>query len=161
MSNEYKDWIEGFLADLTDVQRKNHGLCMEYPILVPITAHDDYMYETTVLDLMPLGWRIAFGEDWARDVQEVLDKLPREERDEIFILDMKEKHGFLDVDINYYNEELDAVLDKYKELSKRTCIGCGKPATKISWSWVCPWCDDCSKQIHGKMIDIKEWFKED
>jgi rubrerythrin len=161
MSNEYRDWLADFLAELTDEQRKNYELCMEYSILIPRNAREDYNYEYTVLDLMPSGWRIAFGEDWARDVQEVLDKLSRKERDEIFIMDIKEKHGFLDVDINYYSEELEAVLDKYKELSRRTCIGCGKPATKISWGWICPFCDICSTKINAEMIDINEFFKED
>ena len=159
MSNEYKDW----LADFTVEQRKNYELCMKYPILIPFNARDDinYMYEYTELDKMPSGWRIAFGEDWARDVQEVLNnKLTEEERDEVCILDMKEKYGFLDVDINFYSAEMYALLEKYKKLSKRTCIGCGKPATKISWTWVCPWCDACSTNVRAKMIDINEWFKE-
>lgn len=160
MSNEYKDW----LADFTTEQRKNYELCMKYPILIPLRARDDvnYMYDYTSLDQMPSGWRIAFGEDWARDVQEILNnKLTEEERDEVCILDMKEKYGFLDVDINFYSAEMDAVLEKYKKLSKFTCIGCGKPATKISWTWICPWCDDCSTKVRATMIDINEFFKED
>lgn len=160
MSNEYKDW----LADFTTEQRKNYELCMKYPILIPLNARDDdnYMYDYTSLDQMPNGWRIAFGEDWARDIQEVLNKrLTESERDQVYIMDMKEKHGFLDVDINFYSAEMYAVLEKYKELSKRTCIGCGKPATKISWGWICPWCDICSTKIRAEMIDINEFFKED
>lgn len=160
MSSEYKDW----LADFTAEQRKNYELCMKYPILIPLNARDDdnYMYDCTSLDQMPGGWRIAFGEDWARDVQEILNKkLTESERDQVYIVDMKEKHGFLDVDINFYSVELDRVLDRYKELSKRTCIGCGKPATKISWGWICPWCDICSTYVRAEMIDINEIFKED
>lgn len=160
MSNEYKDW----LADLTDKQRKNYDLCMKYPILIPLNARDDdnYMYEHTVLDQMPHGWRVAFGEDWARDVQAILDnKLTEEEKDQVFVMDMKEKYGFLDVDINFYSAEMYAVLEKYKKLSRHICIGCGKPATKISWGWICPFCDICSTYVRAEMIDINEFFKED
>ena len=159
MSNEYKDW----LADLTAEQRKNYDLCMKYPILIPLNARDDgdYMYKYTELDRMPSGWRIAFGEDWVREIQEVLNKLPEEERDEVCILDIKEKYGYLHAYFNFYNKELNKVLQKYADLSKRICVACGKPATKISWSWICPWCDDCSMKIRTKMIDIDEFFKED
>ena len=161
MSNEYKDWLDGFLADLTDKQRKNYELCMKYPILIPRNAREGYSYEYTLLDLIPSGWRIAFGEDWARDVQEVLDKLSKEEQDEVCILDIKEKYGYLHVYFNFYNKELNEVLQKYADLSKRTCIGCGKLATKISWTWICPWCDDCSTKVRATMIDINEFFKEE
>lgn len=159
MSTEYKDWISG----LTDEQRKNLDLCMKYPVLIPLNARNDndYMYEYSSLDQMPSGWRIAFGEDWARDVQDVLNKLPKEERDEVYVMDIKEKYGFLDVNFNYYSEELYAVLEKYKKLSRRICVGCGKPATKISWGWICPWCDTCSKMIRAETIDINKFFKED
>ena len=34
-------------------------------------------------------------------------------------------------------------VDKYENLSYHTCINCGKPATKISTGWICPYCDNC------------------
>ena len=53
------------------------------------------------------------------------------------------------------------ILPKYEELSERTCIKCGKPATKISQFWISPWCDFCSEQINDTCVSIEEWFKED
>ena len=34
------------------------------------------------------------------------------------------------------------IIEKYEDISGRICAKCGKPATKISRGWICPWCDD-------------------
>ena len=41
------------------------------------------------------------------------------------------------------------IINKYTELSYRTCCVCGKPATKISRGWICPYCDDCFDKYHN------------
>ena len=99
MSNEYKDWLN----DLNSVQYANYKLCMKYPILIPEnylweTIKDDYGYDYTCLDEIPKGWRIAFGESWARDIQAVVDSYYKQVKDipdakEIHILQLKEKYG--------------------------------------------------------------------
>ena len=162
MSNEFKDWYD----NLTDLQKKNYELCMKYPILIPRDrwtgeTWDDFMYETTELDNIPRGWNIAFGEQWAAEVQEAVNKLPENERDEVIIMDLKEKWGFFDQYFSHYNDELDKVIAKYGELSQHTCILCGTPATKISRGWVSPYCDVCAENIPYQMIDINKWFMED
>ena len=161
MSNEFKDWYN----DLTDEQKKNFKLCMKYPILIPTSrwtgeTWDDYMYEFTELDNMPPGWRTAFGEQWASEVQEAINKLPKNEQDKVRIMDLKEKYGVLCQYFSHYTDELNEVINKYTRLSQYTCIHCGAPATKISTGWISPWCDTCADQIPYKMIDIDEWFKE-
>lgn len=35
------------------------------------------------------------------------------------------------------------IIEKYSALSARTCICCGKPATRISRGWIAPYCDEC------------------
>ena len=162
MSNEFKDVYN----DLTDNQKKNYELCMKYPILIPTNrwtgqTWGDYMYETTELDNIPIGWKNAFGEQWAAEVQEAINKLPEKERDKIRIMDLKEKWGFLHQYFSYYTDELDEVVGKYERLSERTCITCGAPATKISRGWISPFCDCCAKKLHYQTVDIDEWFKED
>lgn len=162
MSNEYKDWID----DFNDDQKKNYKLCMKYPILIPHNRWtgkipDDYMYEYTELDGMPDGWRIAFGEQWASDVQTAINKLPEDKRESVRIMDVKEKYGFLHTYFSYYPRELNDVIKKYKRLSERTCIRCGAPATKISQGWISPYCDDCAEKIPYDMVDINEWLEEE
>ena len=74
MSNEFKDLYN----DLSEDQKRNYHLCMKYPILIPHhslwgTVDKNYMYEYTKLDDMPNGWRIAFGEQFAAELQAAVD----------------------------------------------------------------------------------------
>ena len=94
MSNAFKDWLNNF----SEKQRKNYELCMKYPILVPRNVWtgkevDDYDYEYTMLDHIEDGWRTAFGEEWAKEVQDAINKIPDEDRDKVYITQLKEKYG--------------------------------------------------------------------
>lgn len=53
------------------------------------------------------------------------------------------------------------IISKYEQLSARTCIKCGQPATKISLGWISPWCDNCSNDIHDECMDINEYFSKE
>ena len=44
--------------------------------------------------------------------------------------------------------KVDDIVEKYTDLSYRTCCVCGKPATKISKGWICPYCDECFDKYH-------------
>ena len=35
------------------------------------------------------------------------------------------------------------IIHKYERISERTCVRCGKPATRITTGWICPYCDEC------------------
>ncbi len=167
-----------------EVKTKNRELCEKYPFLIPrnrwsgmrITeaqnggywprdpdAVPEYDWEYTELDEMPDGWRKAFGEQLCEELKQELLKAGGEEAlNSYMIVQIKEKFGYLRWYDNgctekWYNE----ILPKYENLSERTCIRCGKPATRISVGWISPWCDDCAKEIHGNTVSIEEWFKED
>lgn len=160
MSNEYKDWLQ----DLTEEQKANRELCLKYPFIVPRAwktgePYPDWQYESTVLDDIEEGWRIAFGESWAQEIQEAINKLPEEERDKVYVLQLKEKFGIFIQYFSKCNEDIRKVIHKYEALSKRTCVKCGNPATRISTGWISPFCDDC-KPYHNETIPIEEFFKE-
>lgn len=147
------------------MNNENYELCMKYPILIPRsrwlgTVADDFNYDHTELDAMPEGWKIAFGEQWAKDIQDTINKIPEDIRGLVYITDIKEKFGYLNSYFSYYTDELSDVIRKYEKLSKRICIRCGAPATKISTGWISPWCDECASMIYGT-VDIEEWFKGD
>ena len=160
MSNAFKDWC----ADFSDEQKKNYELCMKYPILVPRNAWtgkevEDYDYEYTMLDPIEDGWRIAFGEEWAREIQNAINKIPDEDRDKVYITQLKEKYGELRQYFSYYTDDLCKIIKKYEDLSRITCIKCGKPATKISINWICPYCNDCIHRFNNiEFIDINEYY---
>lgn len=159
MSNEYKDWIN----DLSEQQKKNLNLCVKYPFLVPrdvFTGEEDecYDYSYTYMDDIPDGWRAAFGEQWASDVQDAINKMPAEERNRTYVLQLKEKYGMLTQYFSHYTDELRAVIQKYSIISSRICIDCGEPATKISQWWISPYCNECAEKIHDKFTSVDEWF---
>ena len=158
--NEYQQWYN----DFSEEEKKNYKLCMKYPFIVPkdIFGEEDkdYDYSYTCLDSIPNGWRNAFGEQWASDVQNAINKLPEDERDKIYVLQLKEKFGSFRQYLSHYEHELRDVISKYEDLSERTCIGCGAPATKISTCWISPWCDKCAEKVHDKFVSVDEWFKD-
>lgn len=110
----------------------------------------DYMYE------MPVGWCKAFGSDLMDEIKDVVNQ---ENIEDFIIMQAKEKFG--ELRLYYYppNKNIDDVVKKYVDISRKTCCNCGKPATKISTGWISPWCDDCASKIHDDFVDIKEWFK--
>lgn len=94
----------------------------------------------TELDAMESGWRKAFGIQMCKDIRKQLIKEKK-----LFkwrIVQLKEKWGFLHL---YHNggDKIYDIISKYEEISAKTCINCGKPATKISTGWISPYCDDC------------------
>lgn len=55
------------------------------------------------------------------------------------------------------------VIQKYEEISRRTCIRCGKPATMITTGWISPYCDDCVPEHNGekkRAAPIEEFFSK-
>ena len=160
MSNEYKDWLN----DLSPIQRTNYDLCMKYPILIPEnylweTITGDYEYDYTCLDEIPEGWRIAFGESWAHDIQVVVDSYYEQVKDipdakEIHILQLKEKYGCFTQYFTHYTPKLKEVIKKYQDLSEKTCIHCGKPAKYRTTSWISPWCEDCIQLVNDNFEKI-------
>lgn len=95
----------------------------------------------TELDAMEPGWRKAFGIQMCKEIRKQLIKEKK-----LFkwrIVQLKEKFGGIRLYSNFASNELYNIIDKYEEISYKTCGVCGKPATKISKGWVYPYCDDC------------------
>lgn len=136
----------------------NKALCERYPFLIPRNVWtdsivEDYNYEFTELDGMPDGWRKAFGIQMCEDIRKILIKANY--LYDYRITQVKEKFGGL----RWYDygapssifQELQDTINKYEELSYRTCINCGRPATKISLGWINPFCDKCADKLNEKI----------
>ena len=143
-------------------KEENKNLCEKYPFLIPsnrfsgkrITEAEDggfwpgdpdavpeYDWEYTELDSMPDGWRIAFGEQLCAELKEELDRAGY--TDQYRIAQIKEKFGSLRwYDFGNTEHGCD-IIHKYERISERTCVRCGKPATRITTGWICPYCDEC------------------
>ena len=39
-------------------------------------------------------------------------------------------------------EEVLKIIDHYEDVSRKTCIVCGEPATYMTTGWICPYCDE-------------------
>ena len=116
----------------------------------------DYDYTYTLLDEFPTGWRFAFGWEMINEINDVISECNLKD---FYPIQIKEKYGSLRFYTTYTTESIDNIIKKYEDMSERICVNCGKPATKISVGWICPWCDDCAKKIHDKVVPINEWFK--
>ena len=95
----------------------------------------------TELDAMEPGWKKAFGIQMCKDIRRQLIKEKK-----LFkwrIVQLKEKFSGMRLYSNFASDELYDVIDKYEQISYRTCGVCGKPATKISKGWIYPYCDNC------------------
>lgn len=108
-----------------------------------------YDYEFTELDAMPDGWRKAFGEQMCK---EIMDELVEHGMvDDYYPVQIKEKYGSLRWYDNMGTKKLyHEIIPKYEKLSERTCIICGRPATKISKGWISPYCDECYEKHIAK-----------
>ena len=141
-------------------QLRNKKLCKRYPFLAIRNWRTDEPigYEFTYLDDMPDGWRKAFGTEMCEEIRQVLIKANY--LNKYRVVQIKEKYGSL----RWYDEgapdsiyrELQNIINKYEEISERTCIWCGRPATKISLGWISPWCDNCADRMGGKFRNINE-----
>ena len=168
MSNEFKDYLNDLKNAPDGSVDHNRWLCYKYPWLIPHNRWTDeedpeYDYSYTELDSMPNGWRRTFGEQMCEEIQKLLEEA--DWVDKYRILQIKEKFGSL----RWYDssvpesirERLDKVIQKYEEISARTCFICGAPATKISMSWICPWCDKCAaEQEYEAFEPIEKYFKD-
>lgn len=139
MSNEHKDWI-------ADNRQENKALCDKYPFLIPRNCFtgeipEGYDYGYTELDAMPTGWHIAFGEQMCEEIAQALKKA--DYLDEYLILQIKEKYG----ELRWYDsgapQEVEDIIEKYRRLSTKVCVKCGKPATLTTQGWISPYCDTC------------------
>ena len=160
------------------VSERNKQLTTRYPFLIPRNAWSgkritdgagfwpgspdevpEYNYEYTDFDIIPDGWAKAFGLELCEELREQL--IRENQLEDFWFVQIKEKFGSLRMYPGVAcSEEIWYILDKYEQLSERTCIVCGKPATRMSKGWICPYCNNCGDPKWNYM-PLAEWLKED
>ena len=151
--------------ELQSIKEYNKQLIEKYPFLYPRNVwtdeiDPDYDYTYTWLDDMPDGWRLAFGLDLVDEIYQELVKYDFVDKYEI--VQIKEKWGGLrwyDNGVPHDSKVYD-IIRKYEEISFKTCIKCGKTATRISTGWISPFCDNCIEEKYSRPItkgDIPEY----
>lgn len=139
---------------------KNLKLVMKYPFLKPIQwfnfkdllkdiftlrfselKYDIYLYDYTMLDLLPEGWRKTFGLQMCEDIKKALIKNNALHKWQI--VELKEKWGILRLYGTDSYPELEEVLDYYEDLSMCYCIHCGKPVRYATMDYIEYVCKEC------------------
>jgi hypothetical protein len=120
-----------------------------------IRENFEYNFDLS-LDSIPDGWMKSFIHQFKDELFNSLGAYA----DEIMFYQIKEKFGELTVywnfpDKDYYTDKdyedieelvptIQNIIKKYVEISKNTCVMCGKAATyTTTWGWIAPFCDDC------------------
>ena len=139
-------------------QRQNKELTDRFPFLIPRNRFtgripDSYEFEYTELDMMPEGWKKAFGMQMVEELRVLL--VQADFLTDYRIYDIKEKWGTLRWDDNFaipvFQDEHYRLMRKYMDLSEVTCFQCGNPAdSKTKWS--VPLCNGC---MHGSRLRRK------
>ena len=134
MSNEYKDWK----ADLRQIfEEKVKDL--------------DFLYD---------GWVNSFIPQLKDELFDILGSYV----EQFVVLQIKEKFGKLVIYFNFnfdgleneYVEDIEElcegienILNKYEEISSKTCIVCGEPGVMRYDYWATTWCDKCYEKRQG------------
>lgn len=149
-----------------DKREYNKQLIEQYPFLMPyniLTGKpiEDYDYEYIWLDDMPDGWRNAFGLQMCEELkQALLEEGGEKLLSEYKIVQIKEKFGYLRWYDSWTTNKVQDIIRKYEDLSARTCIQCGKPATRITTGWIAPYCDECIDDALEYSVPISEFYDE-
>ena len=158
-SEDSKTFIEGYVKRVA----RNSLLVMNYPFLLPLDYQrkvpKDYDFTYTEIDMLPKGWHSIMCDmcvnllGYFRDHN--IDPYA------FHIDQLKEKFGSirlyysLHLEDKFDDEGIDAIIQKYEELSEHTCCECGNEATLMSKGWICPYCKDCADRL--KAEDGKRW----
>ena len=155
MIMDYSKYYDSYLYVLRHPVHcfKNYRLTKKYPFLMPMNRFDnskpkDYHYQYTEADLIPKGWRKAFGDLLFEDIMNALKKDNINPKD-FYFTDIKEKWGSLNMYASNYGENVDHVLEDYRVISEHICMSCGKLDVPLtSFGWVMPLCMRCCEEIN-------------
>ena len=128
----------------------NAMLILRYPFIAYWKGNGDHKEPDltwTNFDVIPVGWRIAFGLELLEDIRNELyceDPLAWKYRlCRTYIQQIKEKYGTLRVYMTSWGRVGD-IIEAYEVVSRTTCIQCGRAdRTRINTrGWVSPYCPE-------------------
>ena len=109
----------------------------------------DDTFEFIELDEIPDGWW-DIGVRMFREIKQyLLEHGGQKALDEFRIDQLKEKFGSIRCYFHPDDDGVQDIINKYEQESADTCCECGKPATRISKGWICPYCDNCGRSSDG------------
>lgn len=131
---------------------KNKFLCWIYPFYKIYYDDNEVDYSTTWYDLIPYGWRKAFGRQFSRELKKILKK--NNKLYSFRFTDIKEKYGTLRIYSYPCIDEVEDLFIKYEILSIDYCINCGRPTVVQSGYYTfCNHCNLKNKRVSKALID--------
>lgn len=153
-SKDPKEFIEGYVQTVA----KNAALIAKYPFLLPLNYKNEVIegcdFSFTEADMVPDGWK-----NLIIDLSEELMEYFRKNNIDPYsfhIDQLKEKYGSIRLYYSLQNgtfqedDGIDAIIQKYEQLSEHTCCECGAEATLMSTGWICPYCQKCADALKAK-----------
>lgn len=146
----------GFEQDLEKLIEYNKALIYDYPFLMPEQNRlNEYDYTFTLLDDMPQGWRIAFGQQFLDELKSAL--VDARSLDAYKVLQIKEKFGRL----CWYDTGgmiTRSVVTKYENLSYQYCLNCGQSSTYKTKNWITFICKNCADKIFEEEVEYSKSY---
>ena len=148
MSNEYKDWERDTIEDQKQVIEK-------YPFLRArnIDGTIDTESKFPMMDLeIPDGWNELFYQ-MCDDIKPLIPN-------DFYFIQVKEKYNELVCYTNNTTPEVEAIIQKYRYISRYVCTICGCPASYETTGYLASLCEWCWKQEFGAYAVNKIEFKD-
>lgn len=142
MNKTFTKKIRLILRDIKDFFESTY-LCYKYPFLKLHDRRNKFFQSWNYLYCVPEGWRKAFGTQLCEELKQSFLKTNKQMLKTYEILDIKEKFGMLAWYDSSNTHEGHNILKKYENISRYTCVCCGKPARVQTLGWICPYCEDC------------------
>lgn len=115
-------------------------LCADFPLLYSV-RHED-----TRCSLSHFGFET--GDGWFRityelsaELEEIIRRLPADERNDYYAVQVKEKFGTLRFYMNMETEEMSRAIREAEGRSASACEVCGRPGTLRGGGWLKTLCD--------------------
>jgi hypothetical protein len=144
----YKMGMQLSSAGLIMTPEQDKELCLKYPNLFKLrdTPKDISNY--------PICWGFECDSGWFSIIDnlcfklnKIIETVPKEEQENYYVLQCKEKFGTLRYYMSCETEEMSKVIQETEDLSASICEFCGNPGTlDTSQYWVKTLCPTCSKE---------------
>ncbi len=155
--NEYQRLKQDLLNLNTDDDSSrielNKRLIARYPFLEckGLDSSEPTDFRCTWLDHMPAGWKRTLGVHLCEELREALIRNDPSLLENYRVSDVKEKYGTLRWYDNGGSDKIEDILTKYEDISKYTCIICGKINVPVfEDGWISPFCTECYKKYREK-----------
>jgi hypothetical protein len=114
-------------------------------------------------DIIDVPFCFECGDGWADLLYEAavrlnehIQTLPEEVREDIVVLQVKEKFGTLRLYVSYYTEKIEEIIKEAEDKSKTTCETCGKAGMLRGSVWFYTACDE-----HTREEDLQDLSQEE